>query len=446
MVLTSDASQDNSVTTPCLVGCQTISIYPAAAAAATTPKSTTTAATITAKETIKKSQRNLHDLLLEISDVLLSCILIAPCVIAYWRGTWELVGVILFPKNAPLSALCSFLIGGIGHLSFTLFQRLLTDNIHPDKHRLTYYVISRCYTYVFGVVCVNMWRGAWVLCDWLTSADSLIIICVVTLVALLFLIATRTVRNLGAAPYSVIMDHKSDYFQVETMFRIPSFRQPGLYLMDALFSIFVIGTLVVIAWRGLWGVMDLTLYPHDKVKSARGSLVKVPMMGCITVTLTYILHPIIRWMCDHIDGICKLIICDIYYLAEFYGAVNTWRGIWNLLDVYVYPDNLILSYCVTHIVPFLLLAALKCSNSILVRGVYIDAEGEGSDSVNIPINYIKLHFQRERDKRLKVMFLHKPNLLIHNNEKEAHCTLNEKKPKNENKPQSDAMDANRQIV
>ncbi|KAL9923358.1 transmembrane protein fuseless isoform 1-T3 [Glossina fuscipes fuscipes] len=433
MMLTSDANQDTSVTTPCLASCQTISIYPAVAAP--------NAAAITAKEPIKKPQRNLHDLLLEIFDVLLSCLLIAPCVIAYWRGTWELVGVLLFPKNAPLSALCSFLIGGIGHLSFTLFQRLLTDNIHPDKHRLTFYIISRCYTYAFGIVCVNMWRGTWVLCDWLTSADSLIIICVVTFVALLFLFATRTVRNLGAAPYSIIMDHKSDYFQVETMFRIPSLRQPGLYLMDALFSIFVIGTLVVVAWRGLWGVMDLTLYPHDRAKSARGSL----MMGCVTVTLTYVLHPIVRWMCDHIDGVCKLIICDIYYLAEFFGAVNTWRGIWNLLDVYIYPDNLILSYCVTHIIPFLVLTALKCSNSILVRGVYIDADGEGSDSINIPINYIKLHFQRERNKRSKAMSLHKPNLLIHKNEKEAHCTLNEKKPKNENKIHTD-LDASRQLV
>lgn len=43
--------------------------------------------------------------------------------------------------------------------------------------------------------------------------------------------------------------------------------------MDTLFSVFVIGSLVVIAWRGLWGIMDLTLYPDDKAKSAWGSLV-----------------------------------------------------------------------------------------------------------------------------------------------------------------------------
>lgn len=167
------------------------------------------------------TSRNLHDILLEALDILLSCLVVAPCVIAYWRGTWELMGVLIFPSNLPLSAACSMLIGGLGHLIFTLTQNFFKTHIHPDKRRLTYYIISRCYTGVFGIVCVNMWRGAWILCDWLTSADSLLIISIVTLVSLLFMIATRTVRNLGAAPYTVTMDHKSDYFEVDTMFKIP---------------------------------------------------------------------------------------------------------------------------------------------------------------------------------------------------------------------------------
>lgn len=168
-----------------------------------------------------KKIKSLHELLLEILDASLSCVIVAPCVIAYWRGTWELMGILLFPQNLPLSALMSFCIGFMGHFIFTITQTFFRRYIHPDKRRLTYYVISRCYTAIFGVVCVNMWRGSWILCDWLTSADSLIIITIVTVVSLMFLIATRTVRNLGAAPYTVAMDHKADYFDVDTMFKIP---------------------------------------------------------------------------------------------------------------------------------------------------------------------------------------------------------------------------------
>ncbi|TMW54886.1 hypothetical protein DOY81_000119 [Sarcophaga bullata] len=441
MLTSSDTTHSNLATTPCLTSChksqhqtKTHSLHNAPAPAATTIYQTSTAMPA-------KKPKSLHDLLLETLDCVLSCLIVAPCVIAYWRGTWELIGVLIFPKSLPLSALCSFIIGGFGHMLFTLTQRFFIDNVHPDKHRLTYYVISRIYTFVFGFVCVNMWRGSWVLCDWLTSADSLIIICIVTLVAILFLIATRTVRNLGAAPYSVIMDHKSDYFEVETMFKVGGFHQPGLYVMDTLFSVFVIGSLVVIAWRGLWGIMDLTLYPDDKAKSAWGSLI----IGYITVFFTFILHPLVRWICKRIRGLIKLVFCDLYYFSEFFGAVNAWRGIWNLLDVYLYPDNRILSYWLTHLIPFLILAALKCSNSILVRGVYIDADEPGGECVDIPINYVKLHFERERNKKRTAgqqIYSHQTNLIIKSplGDKEAQCMLIEKSTKSDIKIQS-GMDA-----
>ncbi|ALC38284.1 fusl, partial [Drosophila busckii] len=216
-----------------------------------------------------------------------------------------------------------------------------------------------------------------------------------TTIALLFLLGTRTLRNLGAAPYTVTMDHKSDYFEVDTMFKISGFNQPGLYVLDTLFSVFVIGSLVVIAWRGVWGIFDLTLFPRDKAKSSWGSL----LIGYLTVFVTIIIQPLMRYVCRRISGFFKLIICDIYYLMIFFGAVNAWRGIWNLLDVYLYPDDRILSFWITHIIPFLLLAALKCSNSILVRGVFIDAEGTGAECVLLPMNYVRLHFLRERRKK-----------------------------------------------
>ncbi|XP_037927305.1 uncharacterized protein LOC119661872 [Teleopsis dalmanni] len=392
------------------------------------PLSSLQPATTIPTSTTDTNPKNTHTLLLETLDMLLSCLVVAPCVIAYWRGTWELMGVLIFPNNVPLSALCSFLIGGLGHLLFTLTQTFFKDHIHPDKRRLTYYVISRCYTAIFGIVCVNMWRGSWVLCDWLTSVDSLVIISVVTLVAMLFLIATRTVRNLGAAPYTVTMDHKSDYFEVDTMFKIPGFNQPGLYLLDSLFSIFVIGTLVVIAWRGLWGIMDLTFYPSNKAKSAWGSL----LIGYATVFLTFVIQPLIRCICKKINGLCRLLICDIFYFLTFFGAVNAWRGIWNLLDVYLYPDNRILSFWLTHVIPFLILAALKCSNSILVRGVFIDAEGHGGECVDLPINYVKLHFERERTKKVYVLHQHyRQHHLARNMEKEAQSSLIDKPHKTE---------------
>lgn len=165
--------------------------------------------------------RKLHDLLLEIIDVLVSSCLIAPFVVAYWRGTWELMNIYLFPTNAIKSGLYSLAIGSVGHLFFQFAQNRFTNTFHPDKHRLVYYLISRFYTYIFGLVCVNMWRGWWVLCDyWLLNRNNILILSIaITMVPLFILSIARTVRTLPAAPFAIAMDHKDHYFEVNTFFR-----------------------------------------------------------------------------------------------------------------------------------------------------------------------------------------------------------------------------------
>lgn len=50
-------------------------------------------------------------------------------------------------------------------------------------------------------------------------------------------------------------------------------------------------------------------------------------------------------------------------------------------------------------VSIIFLAMLNCSNSVLVRGVYIDAEEKGGQCVIFPVYYIRLFFQKERTKK-----------------------------------------------
>lgn len=54
---------------------------------------------------------------------------------------------------------------------------------------------------------------------------------------------------------------------------------------------------------------------------------------------------------------------------------------------------------ISHAGSFLLLALLNCSNSVLVRGVYIDAEEPNGQCVVFPIYYIRLFFEKERSKK-----------------------------------------------
>ena len=52
-------------------------------------------------------------------------------------------------------------------------------------------------------------------------------------------------------------------------------KEPALHLLDCLFSVLVVGSLVVIVWRGTWGILDHVLLPQDEVASAWVSLVSL---------------------------------------------------------------------------------------------------------------------------------------------------------------------------
>lgn len=96
-----------------------------------------------------------YAILLQLLDISYVTFVLATAVVTYWRGTWNLVTHYLYPDNPTCSAVASLLIGINGHLIFTGFQSLFRNSFNPDKHRLLYYVGSRCYTYVYGFVCVN---------------------------------------------------------------------------------------------------------------------------------------------------------------------------------------------------------------------------------------------------------------------------------------------------
>lgn len=62
-----------------------------------------------------------------------------------------------------------------------------------------------------------------------------------------------------------------------------------------------------------------------------------------------------------------------------------------------------MSDLLSHGVSFIFLAMLNCSNSVLVRGVYIDAEEPAGQCVIFPVYYIRLFFQKERLKKQRRM-------------------------------------------
>lgn len=138
------------------------------------------------------------------------------------------------------------------------------------------------------------------------------------------------------------------------------------------------------------------------------------------------MQSLMRWACDRLKGFWRVAAADLFLFLSFIGTVNVWRGVWQLCDLYflkgldeksthnqelhfrpffflvsLSTDSPVLSNSMTHSFAFLLLALLNCSNSVLVRGVYIDAEEPAGQCVIFPVYYIRLFFQKERTKKQK---------------------------------------------
>ncbi|XP_017781763.1 PREDICTED: uncharacterized protein LOC108566416 isoform X2 [Nicrophorus vespilloides] len=339
-----------------------------------------------------KGESATHYAFLSFLDSVFSAAVVTPAVVAFWRSVWELMGLYVYPNNSLYSAITSTIIGVLGHLMFALSQHAF-EYFHPDKNRMVYYLVSRVYTVCFAFVCVNGWRGPWSLLDIYTQ-PNLTSVVVPTALGVVALASIRALRNVSAPPCAIVTDYVKGYFEVVTMFRVPV-QRTSLYILDCLFSVLIVGTLVVFVWRGAWVLIDIYLFPEMADWSAWASLV----LGYMSVAVAFLMQPAMRWLCDRINGAARLFAADVFLLFSLFGTLNVWRGIWNLLNIYFLPDNLELSCWITHWVSLILLILLGCSNSLLVRGVYIDAEEPAGKCVVFPCYYLRLIFQQAREKK-----------------------------------------------
>lgn len=169
-------------------------------------------------EGVIKPSKNVHETFLDILDCLFVSFIITPLVLLYWRGTWNLMGIVLEPFSEMARAYCSLLIGIIGHLFFTMFQDNFKKTFHPDKHRMTYYLFSRFYTMIYGIVCVNGWCGGWFLIDHYAGYD--LKLCIgLTLGAVIALSLLKALRNISSVPFGINIDQLDGYFRCSTMFK-----------------------------------------------------------------------------------------------------------------------------------------------------------------------------------------------------------------------------------
>nr|CAD7197940.1 unnamed protein product [Timema douglasi] len=176
-----------------------------------------------------KTKNRKHYVWLSFIDTFFSVFVVGPLVITFWRGQWSLMDIYVCPAYPFESATISFLVGILGHYLLTILQRPLTLNLHPERHRLTFYVVSRLYTVYFGFSCVSFWRGAFLYLD-IYTGTNIALVASSTALSAVALTILKTLRNISSPPFLVSMDSCQDYFQVQTMFRM------ALFMIQLLFK------------------------------------------------------------------------------------------------------------------------------------------------------------------------------------------------------------------
>lgn len=75
----------------------------------------------------------------------------------------------------------------------------------------------RSYTAIFGLACINSWRGLWELLD-LYAGKTVTSTSLTISGALLSLIILKGVRNITSTPMILATDNPKDYFKISTQY------------------------------------------------------------------------------------------------------------------------------------------------------------------------------------------------------------------------------------
>ncbi|XP_031623852.1 uncharacterized protein LOC116341117 isoform X2 [Contarinia nasturtii] len=333
---------------------------------------------------------------LNISDTIIAIVIVTPLVVSFWYGTWSFMDT--FSEYFP--AIPTLLCGSVWNMFIVLsrhhvYEKVKTPHLREKtiKQKIGRYIFTKLFIYVFSITCIMVFRAIFLLCApydvGFIPASLMMIVCGSVLVCL------KSIKNIIAPPMAIATDCKEVSFAFPTRFKTHASKEPAFYFIDCAFSVIVIGTLVVLVWRSLWVIFDLLIFPREQTLSAWYSLA----IGYGIVAITFALQPLMKLACDRLTGLWRIAACDAFLFFSFVGTVNVWRGVWQLLDLHLFPENPVMSNLLCHGVSFFFLAMLNCSNSVLVRGVFIDAEEPMGQCVIFPVYYIRLFVQKERTKK-----------------------------------------------
>lgn len=148
------------------------------------------------------------------------------------------------------------------------------------------------------------------------------------------------------------------------------------YAADHFLTIGVIWNAVVLIWRGVWGLADNHFFPDDIEKSCWMSLGLGFGFALLSASTQIIGNLLYRQAIKRgWHPIFKVIIEDLVIIIGNFAAIQHWRGVWVMQDVYILPEQRNLSCWITHGVGIGGLFLILAGNSVTTRGCLVTGTG-----------------------------------------------------------------------
>jgi len=338
------------------------------------------------------------DWLLSLADFLWSCVVVAPLVVLYWRGSWDLLEDLVYPpetegsiklEDAPnqphheaiqnqLSGLVCYMIGLLVRITLDLTKFHIGEFLRT-KSKYIRLSCSWIYNAVYALAGVSFWRGVWFLMK-LDIGVGTIQLFVVLCGSLAVLIFTKVPKSLISSPLAISLDKHEVTFQNGTFFR----KTPDAgcwFLIDVIFTNLVIRQLIVFCWWSLWSLENKFLFINIMGMKDFNVSSDSLLLGYGGAMLTFGLDKLIQNVTTTKLYIAKPAATLVTVLA-FFSSVNVWRGVWSMLDHYFLHDiDKDENYIIGHIFGIVALTGIMVANTISNDSIVLDSETE--NAVNI---------------------------------------------------------------
>lgn len=267
-------------------------------------------------------------------DVVISCLFLAPMVVIYWRTTWLLMDLYIYPQHHVTSAAICAITGCTSSLFIVLLQRDIIRFL-SEYNELVSKIIWKICIYPVSLSCIAYWRGVWMIADYsITTTSISFVLC--HSISFIFLAALRTVSSVVSAPCYYTNDlHLS--LSTVTLPSIPWSRDNYTfikYIFHCLLTVFLVGVLVVLYWRATWYLWDY-ITGYNTVNNLPIQVLCYGISCCVCIVCYMVSKPCETLLINSTScpALVKIALEHVFVYIIGCCAVNIWRSVWYIWDL-----------------------------------------------------------------------------------------------------------------